>query len=88
MKKLILMAGLILGISVGMSACSTGEYNDLECDPSDYQAQCLGPNSYMYCKSGQLITVICGGDRLCKTEGGVVACKDPVSTADSHGVAE
>ena len=77
MKKSALTLGFILCAAVGMAACSSGEYNDLECDPADYQAECLGPNSYMYCKGGKLISVVCGGNRVCKSAGDSVGCQYP-----------
>ena len=86
MKKGILIIGLIIGGTLGVSACSTGEYNDLECDPAEYEAQCLSPNSYMYCKGGQLISVVCGGQRECKVDGNSVACKDPANSGHDNSV--
>ncbi len=78
MKKAILAISFLFCGALGLTACSTGEYSEPGCDPAEYQAQCLTPNSYMYCKAGQLISVVCGGQRVCKAEGNVVACKDPV----------
>ena len=86
MKKGILAISFILCSALGLTACSTGEYNDFECDPADYQAQCLGPNSYMYCKAGQLISVVCGGKRVCNADGNTVACKDPVEPVHESSI--
>ena len=86
MKKCFLTVGLILAVAMGFTACSTGEYSELECDSSDYQTQCVGPKSYTYCKSGQLISVVCGGERICKSDGNTVSCKDPVKPGHDNSI--
>ena len=78
MKNFWIVFVSVLMLAFGLNACSMGEYSDLECDPSDYPAECLTANSYTYCKAGQVISVVCGGNRVCHVEGSMVACKDSV----------
>ena len=82
MKKNWIVFVSMLVLALGFNACSMGEYNDLECDPADYPAECQTANSYTYCKAGQVISVICGGDRVCHAGGSSVACQGPAAAPE------
>ena len=64
MNKKLFQLCLCACIAIGMNACDTGEYNDLNCDDS-YVAECLSGNVYMTCNGGTLALVYCDGDQVC-----------------------
>lgn len=66
MKRSFLMVCLFVVAAFFLNACEEGEYNDLECDESTYQAECLDGTHYMKCNLGSLIVVACGNGHICK----------------------
>ena len=54
MNKNLLKLCVLGCAAFAMNACDTGEYNDLECDPATYKAECLSENALMFCNAGKL----------------------------------
>lgn len=64
MKKLIFVS-LCSAVTLSMTNCSEGRYNDLDCDDT-YQSECLDLTHYMYCSQGKLTVMSCGTGYYCE----------------------
>ena len=66
MHRKLLVVSLLAGLSVGLNACSEGEYNDLQCDAATYKPECLDTMNLMECQNGALIVTQCQAGYYCK----------------------
>ena len=58
MNNKLLKICLLAGLAVGLNSCSEGEYNDLNCDPATYKAECLDTANFMFCNNGTLTVIV------------------------------
>ncbi|GEM_PF-2272576 len=84
MNQTLNKLAVLLCAAAALSACDEGKYNDLECDSSEYQDECLDSLHFMTCYNNRLAVITCDEGFYCEeTASGKATCKNPYLTDDT-----